>query len=512
MADAGAQTTSPKAPASPSLRILSLRPDGSSVRCTTDGEDILVPRVPGSYLRSGDDVRLGSHSSPIGEYLATQNSLHRKARQLYFGRIGCVTQPRSDKRGEFFVRADVMEGGLGIRVLHLPNSAVRDYFYFFSPRADETPQPTLYEALRTPRSATLADLRLSYRIRRIELETGDAARSEMQRIERAFNLLAHPDLRSCYDALLQDSSAPALFPYGGFGQCVVSGELARDGKTFFVRRLLSYLPDQRQRQFRAPLRRIEYFNGYALYRDSRRKAEVYLDPTILPVGWDPTWNQWRHLVGTKIGISGTFVQAGKYRHASGEWHLVRWETALPSRLSVTVPSDAARSFAAARRSYQRFGEYHDAVERVQVLLARQPLDQQELADLCRSLGIPPDFDVAQFCWKPDYDPYFYQELKKRSRNVYFLHDEYIFQLPRAIVAEVPQLGHATYVFAKPADVREFVRQYGATCRDDIRKNRGNVAHKLGFIGRVMHGNNPRTWLRELRSRIGEGVDYALSIE
>jgi hypothetical protein len=472
----------------------------------------VVPRVPASYLRSGDDVRVGAYSSPIGEYLATQNSVHRKAKQLYFGRIGCVTQPRTDKRDEYFVRADVLEGGIGIRALHLPNSAVRDYFYFFRPRDGETPQPTLYEALRAPRSATPADLRLSYRIRRIELETGDAASSEMQRIERAFNLLAHPDLRSCYDSLLQDSSAPALFPYGGFGQCVVSGELAQDGKTFFVRQLLSYLPGQRQRRFRAPLRRIEYFNGYALYRDSGRKAEVYLDPTILPVGWDPTWNQWRHLLGTKIGISGTFVQAGKYRHTSGEWHLVRWETALPSRLSVTVPSDATRSFAAARRSYQRFGEHHDAIERARVLLARQPLDQQELVDLCRSLGIPPDFDVAQFCWKPDYDPYFYQELKKRSRNVYFLHDEYIFQLRHAIVAEVPQLGHATYVFAEPTDVSEFVRRYAATCRDDIRKNRRNVAHELGFIGRVMHGNNPRAWLRELRARIGEGVDYALSIE
>src|SRR5690242_11040081 len=170
MPDAGAQTTSPELQGARSLRIHSIRPDGSSVRCTTDGEDILVPRVPASYLRSGDDVRVGSYNSPIGEYLATQNSLHRKARQLYFGRIGCVTQPRTDKRGEYFVQADVLEGGLGIRVLHLPNSAVRDYFYFFRPRDRETPQPTLYEALRTLRSATPADLRLSYRVRRIELE------------------------------------------------------------------------------------------------------------------------------------------------------------------------------------------------------------------------------------------------------------------------------------------------------------------------------------------------------
>jgi hypothetical protein len=43
-----------------------------------------------------------------------------------------------------------------------------------------------------------------------------------------------------------------------------------------------------------------------------------------------------------------------------------------------------------------------------------------------------------------------------------------------IVAEVPQLGHATYIFAKAGDVREFVNTYATTSRDDIRKNRSNV--------------------------------------
>jgi hypothetical protein len=505
MADASAQALSSETQASRVLRIHGLRPDGSLVRCKTDGEDIVVPRVGARFLSAGDDVRVGSSGSPIGEYLANQNSLPRKGRQIYFGHVGYVAQPKADKRGEYFVRAEVPKSAFGIRVLHLPNSAVRDYFYFFASRPGENRGPTLYEILRTAPTATSADLRLAYRIRRIELESGDAGTFEMQRAERAFNLLAHPGIRSCYDALLRDANAPALFPYGGVGQCVVVGELAEDGSTFFVRGLLSYLPGQRQRKFRAPLRRVEYFNGYALYRDSRRKTEVYLDPALLPVGWDPTWNQWKHLVGTKIGVVGTFVESGRYRLKNGEWHLAPWETALPSRLSITVPADAQRSLAAARRSCQRFGEHHDEIERVRARLAREPLDEQELASLCRSVGIPADFELAQFCWKPDYDPYFYRELKKRSQNVYFLRDEYIFQLPRAIVAEVPQLGHATYVFAKPAEVREFVRHYAATCRDDIRKNRGNVAQQLGFIGRVSHGSNPRTWLRTLLSRAGEAV-------
>ena len=144
-------------------------------------------------------------------------------------------------------------------------------------------------------------------------------------------------------------------------------------------------------------------------------------------------------------------------------------------------------------------------------LQREPLDQTELCDLCRRLGLPPGFDIAQFCWKPDYDPYFYQQLKKRCQNVYLFRDEYIFDCGAVIVAEVPQLGHATYIFAKAGDVREFVNKYATTCRDDIRKNRGNVAQQLGFIARVMHGSNPRRWERNLRARIGEAVDYSLSI-
>jgi hypothetical protein len=31
------------------------------------------------------------------------------------------------------------------------------------------------------------------------------------------------------------------------------------------------------------------------------------------------------------------------------------------------------------------------------------------------------------------------------------------------------------------------------------------------MGQVMHGHNPRTWLHELRAKIGEAVDYSLTV-
>src|SRR5579872_2068159 len=171
------------------LRIRGIRPEGALTHCTTDAGDVMVPRVPGTYLHSGDDIRVGSLNSPTNEYLAIQNSLQRKARQLYFGHIGSVTQPKTDKRGEYFVRAEVPESTFGIRALHLPNTVVRDYFYFFAEAPSGARGLTLYEILRAVPTASPADLRLSYRIRRIELDTVEAPSSELHRAERAFNLL-----------------------------------------------------------------------------------------------------------------------------------------------------------------------------------------------------------------------------------------------------------------------------------------------------------------------------------
>jgi hypothetical protein len=86
-------------------------------------------------------------------------------------------------------------------------------------------------------------------------------------------------------------------------------------------------------------------------------------------------------------------------------------------------------------------------------------------------------------------------------RLYLFRDEYIFDVERAVVIETPQLGHATYVFEKPRNMEAFLALYSKTCKDDIRRNRDNTAEKLGFLGRVVHGSNPKVWLKELRERI-----------
>jgi hypothetical protein len=84
-------------------------------------------------------------------------------------------------------------------------------------------------------------------------------------------------------------------------------------------------------------------------------------------------------------------------------------------------------------------------------------------------------------------------------------------LEEAVVVEPLQLGHATYVFAKPRGMEGFLALYTKVAKEDIRRNRDNAGEQLEFLGRVIHGTNPRTWLKEMRQRLGEKIDFASAV-
>jgi hypothetical protein len=125
----------------------------------------------------------------------------------------------------------------------------------------------------------------------LELEAKHSPRGEHALLECAFNILGDPGLRACYDRLLKDPEALALFPYCGFGSLLVSGEPSRDAKTFFARRIIASLPERHKRRFHAPLRKCEFYSDSALYRDIRSKLELWMDPAVLHHVWDASWNQ-----------------------------------------------------------------------------------------------------------------------------------------------------------------------------------------------------------------------------
>jgi hypothetical protein len=477
-----------------------------------NGSRTLISSFLAAHLSVGDELlfSLPSHPANAGtELLIVKNALTGTQRDLYQAAIGYVSQPKQDKRNQQFVSADVRGGGLGISNVFLPCSALREYFYRIPENHDAPAHHTLYETLRVPATASPAELRVAFKLRALELHTDGAPRANSIAVERAFNILASPELRACYDALLRDIDAPVLFPYGGFGSILVSGERSRDGLTFFAHRILGFLPQLRQRRFHAPLRRCEFYDDRALYQDLRRKLELWLDPAVLHRVWDAGWNQWKHLLGAKMEVSGTFVQSGKYRRRHGEWELIEWETAVPSRLHVNLPADLEDQLLTAQRTYQRFGQYSAALDRIRLRTEYQAVEKADLRKMCADLGIPGDFDIAQISWRPDYDPFFYRQLERRSRRLYLFRNEYVFELDKIVVVETPQLGHATYIFAKPRNMENFLTMYTRSTKDDIRHNRDNIAERLRFLGRIVHGVNPRVWLTDLRRRAGEKVDYAM---
>jgi curved DNA-binding protein CbpA len=493
-------------------KVVKTNPTGAKTECLfADGSPILVSNFVASFIRAGDELLfpLGHEAAAAGTQIYIRKTHPEERRwDVFQPEIGYATQPRKDKRNNVFVSAEVADSRLGISAINLPCEALRDYFYVGNRCLRWDRQSSFYELLRVNPKVSPAELRLAFKLRTLELRTTHAPAGDLRALERAFNILARPELRACYDALLDDPTSPALFPYGGFGSLLVAGDISRDGSTFYASRILSFLPEQKFKHFRAPLRKVAFYNDHAIYRDSRRKLEVLFDQTSLPLLWDSSWNQWKHLLGTKIGLKATFIQSGKYQQRAGAWHLAQWETALPSRIEVALPPNIVEQIAEARQTHHRFGEFAEALDLIRARVESAPVERTDLQKLCAELGIPADFDISLITWKPDYDAFYYKQLSKRARRLYLFQSEYIFDLERAVIAETPQLGHATYLFSKPVNMTEFLTIYGRVAREDIRHNRGNVAERLGFLRRIIHGHNSRAWLKELKSCLGEVVDYA----
>jgi hypothetical protein len=491
-------------------RVVSVQQQEPAACVLANQTRLLLSRFLAKFVAVGDEVAfpIPAPDAAGPEILVTKNAASGSSRYIYQAPIGYVSQPKQDKRNQHFVSAEVQRGSLGIAKIFLPCENLREYFYRLPRTANNGDHPTLYEVLRIPASTSPSELRVAFKLRDLELRAAGVRHSERVALERAFNIVGQPELRACYDVLLADPEAPAVFPYGGFGSLLVAGEPSRDGETFFARRILAFSPDLRHRRFHVPLRRCDFYDDRALCRDVRRKLEFWLDPAALHTLWDRTWNQWKHLLGTKIEVEGTFVQSGKYRKRRGEWEFVTWETALPSRLEVKLPADFQQQLDAARTSYHRLGQYSQALDQIRLRLEHRAIEKTELEQMCSGLRLPGDFDVAQISWRREYDPFFYRQLSRRARRIYLFRDEYIFDVEKAVVVETPQLGHATYVFAKPRNMDGFLALYTNITKDNVRRNRNNAAEGLGFLGRVIHGTNPRTWLKEMRRWVGEGIDFA----
>jgi hypothetical protein len=467
------------------------------LRCRfADGADQDLPIILGRYLRAGDELQFAGTGSEI---LVDRPGGHVK-KQLLHATIGYVAQPKPVKSGEQFVRAELPNCAGGLKALFINGLAIRRHFYLL----EVDPPQSLYRLLQAPETASPDQLRLAWRTRTLELRVQGAGAREESRVERAFNVLANPDLRACYDALCKDDEAPPLFPYGGFGSILVEGRLADDAVAFFAERIVAYKPDMTKRKVSLLLRQCEFLADRVVCRDPRRKLEVWLDANLLPgLHWDLTWNHWKHWLQSRIKVEATFVNSGKYRLVRGEWVFSQWHAALPSRLQVRRPDSLWEDIESARAIHALLGEHADLVRHIRAQCEREPVESGQVQawfDQVHASGLLKPQHVN---WRPDYDPYYFEQLRDRAHTWFLFRDEYLCVWKNVLIAEMPKAGHATYVFTRPADVKVFLERYRTLTREDIRRNRDNLSSAIGFVGRVVRGGLRRRWLAEVLDLAGE---------
>ena len=189
-------------------RIVETTPEAGKVACRlSDGGRVLVSTFLAAHIRPGDEINfpLAIDSASAGtELYIRKASSSGRSRDLYQAPICYAAQPKADKRDKPYVRTEVSSGRLGICSIHLPCEALHDYFYVANRNQPWERQTSLYETLRINPSDSLAELRLAFKLRQLELRVAGASKREHGTVERAFNILAQPELRACYDSLLKD--------------------------------------------------------------------------------------------------------------------------------------------------------------------------------------------------------------------------------------------------------------------------------------------------------------------
>ena len=454
---------------------------------------------------------LGSSSAGTTRFLGAsteiliQHPTGRRHQQLLHATIGYVGLPKPGKNGEAFVRADLPDCKEGPKALFLSGGAPSAVYLLRWRRRAVSLPASPRAAYRNARSAPLrlADAFARTPGKRLEGPGPSLRRTSLQRsgTRRSQKLLRRA---------LQERRCRAVVSVQGqeFGSILVDGHLSEDEDAFFAGRILAYKPEMTSRKVTLLLRRCEFFADRVVCRDPRRKLEVWLDSNVLPgLGWDLTWNHWKHWLRTRIEVDATFVHAGKYRLYNGEWILRKWQAALPSRLQVHASSNVPEDLQHAQTIHALLGEHADLVQHIRNQCEKIPIEHAQVERWFDQVNASAHLKPHHVTWCPDYEPYYFDQLRKRSRTWFLFRNEYLFVWRNVLIAEIPEPGHATYLFAKPENQDDFLDRYATLTREDIRHNRGNLATLLGFVGRVVRGKRKKRWLADVLKQAGQRADY-----
>jgi hypothetical protein len=131
---------------------------------------------------------------------------------LYQTSIGYAAKPKADRFQHAFVSAEICNSRLGFNSLHLTCASIKDYFYCLNRNRSTKNQGTFYDVVKTRPNVSLGELKLAYKLLELELLAAGAHPSQRAALARAFNVLSIPELRACYDALLNDPKSRPCSP------------------------------------------------------------------------------------------------------------------------------------------------------------------------------------------------------------------------------------------------------------------------------------------------------------
>jgi len=139
-----------------------------------NGSTIRLSRLLAAHIKPKDEISfplVNSEVSPGVEIYVSKSPLAGSSRAMYQAPIGYVTHPKKDKRGDFFVMAQVCAASLGISSILISCQALREYFYRIPRTQDQSDRRTLYDVLHIPSKACAAELRVAFKLRQLELQT-----------------------------------------------------------------------------------------------------------------------------------------------------------------------------------------------------------------------------------------------------------------------------------------------------------------------------------------------------
>jgi len=169
------------------------------------------------HLSVGDEIAFPGFqgASTETELLVFRRRAVRRGGEFFFAALASVGAPKKDAREDLSLLAEVRGKALGVNRIVLAGDAVRSYFY------QTEGSQSFYGLLGVESHVSDAELRMAYKIRILELKRENAERATHAAVERAFNILGHPDLRAGYDSWMRDPETPLAFPYGSLGSILV---------------------------------------------------------------------------------------------------------------------------------------------------------------------------------------------------------------------------------------------------------------------------------------------------